>query len=347
MKRLIGTLLIAMASTVINQAANYSAKKASADGIEIVQLADRAHAIEVSIVPSIGNIAYSMTVHGKNVLFTPYKTLAEMKAQPAMGGVPFLEPWANRLNQDAFYANGKKYLLNPDLGNVRRDGNQKPIHGLLLFTPYWKVTRIEAGGQSARVTSRLEFWRYPELMAQFPFAHAVEMTYTLAAGSLEVETLVENQSSDPMPVGVGYHPYFQLPDTPRDQWNVHVAARDHLELSPLLIPTGARTPVSLPDPASLATTQLDDVFSQLVRGKDGRAEFWVAAGGKKVSVIYGPKYTVAVIYAPPGKDFICLEPMSAITDAFNLAHQGIYKELQSIPPGGSWRESFWIVPSGI
>jgi aldose 1-epimerase len=134
---------------------------------------------------------------------------------------------------------------------------------------------------AARVTSRLEFWRYPELMAQFPFAHAVEMTYKLVDGTLEVETLLENQSSDPMPVGVGYHPYFQVPDIARDQCKVHVAAREHLELSPLLIPTGERTPVTYPDPVSLATTQLDDVFSHLVRGKDGRAVFWVEGGGKK------------------------------------------------------------------
>ncbi len=332
---------------IVTEAANYSAKKGTADGVEIVQLTDRAHAIEVSIVPSIGNIAYAMTVHGKNILWSPFKSLAEMKAAPALCGVPFLEPWANRLDQDAFYANGRKYLLNPDLDNVRRDENQKPIHGLLLFSPYWKVTKLMADGQSARVTSRLEFWRYPALMAQFPFAHTVEMTYKLAGGRLEVETLLENQASDPMPVGVGYHPYFQVPDIPRDQCKVHVAAREHLELSPLLIPTGERTPVTYPDPVSLATTQLDDVFSNLVRGKDERVEFWVEGGGKRISVVYGPKYTVAVIYAPPGKDFICFEPMSAITDAFNLAHAGVYKELQSIPPGGTWRESFWIVPGGF
>jgi aldose 1-epimerase len=341
------SLAWALVLPIVTEAANYSAKKGTADGIEIVQLADRAHATEVSIVPSVGNIAYAMTVHGKNILWSPFKSLAEMKAKPALCGVPFLEPWANRLAQDAFYANGKKYLLNADLGSLRRDENQKPIHGLLLFSPHWKVTKLEAGDHAARVTSRLEFWRYPDLMAQFPFAHAVEMTYKLVDGTLEVETLLENQSSDPMPVGVGYHPYFQVPDTPRDQCKVHVAAREHLELSPLLIPTGERTPVTYPDPVSLATTQLDDVFSHLVRGKDERAEFWVEGGGKKISVVYGPKYTVAVIYAPPGKDFICFEPMSAITDAFNLAHSGIYKELQSIPPGGTWRESFWVVPSGF
>jgi aldose 1-epimerase len=341
------SLAWALVLPIVTEAANYTAKKGTADGIEIVQLADRAHATEVSIVPSIGNIAYAMTVHGKNILWSPFKSLAEMKAKPALCGVPFLEPWANRLDQDAFYANGRKYLLNADLGNLRRDENQKPIHGLLLFSPHWEVTKLEAGEGAARVTSRLEFWRYPELMAQFPFAHAVEMTYKLAGGALEVETLLENQSSDPMPVGVGYHPYFQVPDTPRDQCKVHVAAREHLELSPLLIPTGERTPVTYPDPVSLATTQHDDVYSHLVRGKDERAEFWVEGGGKRISVVYGPKYTVAVIYAPPGKDFICFEPMSAITDAFNLAHSGIYKELQSIPPGGTWRESFWVVPSGF
>ena len=62
---------------------------------------------------------------------------------------------------------------------------------------------------------------------------------------------------------------------------------------------------------------------------------------------FGPKYTVAVIYAPPGKEFICFEPMSAITDAFNLAQRGIYKELQSIPARGTWRESFWIQARGF
>ena len=41
------------------------------------------------------------------------------------------------------------------------------------------------------------------------------------------------------------------------------------------------------------------------------------------------------------------QPMAAVTNAFNLAHAGVYGELQSIPPGGQWRESFWIRPSGF
>jgi aldose 1-epimerase len=68
----------------------------------------------------------------------------------------------------------------------------------------------------------------------------------------------------------------------------------------------------------------------------------VEGGRERITVTYGPKYTVAVVYAPKGQDFICFEPMAAITNAFNLAHAGLYKELQSIPPAATWTESFWL-----
>jgi aldose 1-epimerase len=70
--------------------------------------------------------------------------------------------------------------------------------------------------------------------------------------------------------------------------------------------------------------------------------------GKKqrVTVEFGPNYPVAVIYAPQGRDFICFEPMSGVTNVFNLSHEGKFP-LQSIPAGGEWRESFWVRPSGF
>jgi aldose 1-epimerase len=92
---------------------------------------------------------------------------------------------------------------------------------------------------------------------------------------------------------------------------------------------------------------LDDVYTGIVRGGDGRAEFWVKGKQEQISVIYGPKYQVAVIYAPPGRDFICFEPMTGLTNAFNLNHAGLYPELQSIPAGATWKESFWIRATGF
>jgi len=47
------------------------------------------------------------------------------------------------------------------------------------------------------------------------------------------------------------------------------------------------------------------------------------------------------------RDFIAFEPMVGITDSMNLAQKGVYKELQSVPPGGTWQESFWIRPRGF
>jgi len=338
---------LALLLPLMTAAANYSAQKSSDHAIEIVRLADAAHKTDVSIAPSFENMAYEMKVNGKDILFLPAANIAELKAKPALAGVPFLWPWANRIDQDAYWANGKKYLLNPELANLRYDGNHKPIHGLLAFSPLWQVTKLEADAKSARVTSRLEFARHPELMAQFPFAHAVEMTYRLAGGTLEVETVLHNQSAQAMPVALGYHPYFRLHDAPRDQWKVHLAARDQYVLSNLLIPTGEVRTHSFTDPQPLAGAQLDTVFGGLVRESDGRAHFSVAGNREKISVVYGPKYTVAVVYAPPGRNFICFEPMAAITNAFNLAHAGTYKQLQFVPAGGEWRESFWIETSGF
>jgi aldose 1-epimerase len=184
-------------------------------------------------------------------------------------------------------------------------------------------------------------------MAQFPFAHTIELTYRLRDGVLEVETVLRNLSTDPMPVSIGFHPCFQVPDAPRDQWKLHLPARDHVLLSPQLLPTGERKPVTFADPQTLADLSLDDVFANLVRGADGRAELWLEGAKQRVTVVFGPKYSTAVVYTSKGLNTACIEPMAAITNALNLSQAGLYKELQSIAPGAEWRESFWVRPSGF
>src|SRR6185503_6237296 len=106
-----------------------------------------------------------------------------------LAGIPFLAPWADLLDEPAFWADGRRYAFNMTLGNVR--GN-RPGHGLLINSPLWEVTGIGAEGSSAHVTSRLAFWKHPDLSAQWPFAHEYEMTYRLSGGVLEVRTTVAN-----------------------------------------------------------------------------------------------------------------------------------------------------------
>ena len=73
----------------------------------------------------------------------------------------------------------------------------------------------------------------------------------------------------------------------------------------------------------------------------------IAGKSQRIAIELGPNYRSVVVWSPKDRDFICIEPMAGITDAINLAHRGAYKELQSIPPGGTWRESFWIRASGF
>ena len=47
-------------------------------------------------------------------------------------------------------------------------------------------------------------------MKQWPFAHTIDVTYRLQDGTLEVLTKVTNHAIEPMPVSLGWHPYYQL-----------------------------------------------------------------------------------------------------------------------------------------
>jgi len=326
----------------MSQTANYSAEKHEITGLETIHLTDSAHHIEVSIAPSIGNIAYDMRVDSQQIFMSP-TDVAGWKSKPGWAGIPFLAPWANRIDPDSFWANGHEYKLNPAAANLRRDPNGLAIHGLVLYTNDWKVITVRADTEAAEYTARLEFWRHPEWMAQFPFAHTIEMTHRLSEGILEVRTTIHNESRDPMPLVIGFHPWYQLPSAPRDQWTVHLPVREHYKLSNKLIPTGETEPVDLPDPTPLIGRHLDDVFG----GVNHADEFWVESHGQRISVRFGPQFPIAVVYAPKDRNVVCFEPMTGITNGFNLAHEGKYKNLQSIAPGATWRESFWIRPTGF
>jgi aldose 1-epimerase len=199
----------------------------------VVQLEDSVHQIRVPVVPSVGNVAFEMRVKGENVLRFPYADIAEFRSRPGLDGIPFLGPWANRLDEHAFYANGKRYAFNMELGNVR---GAHPIHGFLSSTDKWTVTEVKADTKGAWVRSRLEFYREPSWMAQFPFAHTIEVTYRLQNGSLEVNLQLLNLSSEPMPVSIGFHPYLQLTDSPRENWTIRIAAQKQWVLNSDKIP---------------------------------------------------------------------------------------------------------------
>jgi aldose 1-epimerase len=288
-----------------------------------------------------------MKVHGENILHIGAGDVGKLKAGPGLSGIPFLAPWANRMAGGGFWANARHYTFNSGLGSLYLPPTGIAIHGMLSASPLWEVTEIAAGKDSAHAASRFHFWKYPELMANWPFAHEYEMTYRLSGGTLEVITSVINRSAEAMPLALGYHPYFNLPGVRRDQLSAHIPARKAVMTDDKLVATGEMEAMNLPDPTPLAGRILDNGYTDLIRDAQGNATFRVEGVGKKIEVTFGPKWLVAIVWAPANENFICFEPMASITNGVNLAHEGKYPDLQVLEPGSAWRESFWITTSGI
>ena len=121
----------------------YFAQSTLIHGIPIVQLKDAEHDVEVSIAPSLGNRAFELNVHGKNILYFPFPDISALKGLPDLNGIPFLAPWGNRMAGGGFWANGKRFSFNEEIGVLRLDRNGLPIHGMLTASPLWSVTMLQ------------------------------------------------------------------------------------------------------------------------------------------------------------------------------------------------------------
>ncbi len=322
----------------------YSAGSTTVDGLEIVELHDSDWPAKVSIVPAIGNLAYEFVSRGRPVIWAPEGSPGKLREKKSLAGVPLLAPWANRLESDTYRLGEREHHLDASLGNVRRDANGRPIHGLMLFVP-WEVQALESTEPGARLTCRFDFASRPDFLSQFPLAHRYEMTHTLREGRLTVRLRVTNDSSEMLPIGLGFHPYFTLGSAVRQRVTVKLPAAKRLELSDRMLPTGKTIDWDGNSEFALEELSFDDGFVDLIRDSDREAVFEAGIEGTRLRVGFGPRYEVAVVYAPPAKQFVCFEPMAAITNAFNSSGDARFASLpalQRIEPGGVWEESFWI-----
>jgi aldose 1-epimerase len=321
----------------------YAITETRQDGLHAIRLQDTKTDLTAEILPDAGLITSALILKGCNFLWRPDMPLSDIVDRKLLFGIPFLAPWANRLNANSYWVNGARYEINRGLRNIRPDHYDQPIHGLLLFEK-WRVEELNATDRSAELVSSFAFSRYPQFMAQFPFAHRLEMRHKLAEGRLHVTVKIVNECNEALPVSLGYHPYYALPYGQRDDWQLTLSAQDHYELSAKHIPTGKHSPVTETH-LDVKSVDLDDVYGRLRRGEDGFARFSVESEKAQLTAGFGPKYEIAVVYAPKTGNYVCLEPMAALTDALNLFHEGLAPALQSVEPGGSWEEEFWIEPS--
>ena len=243
---MLAAALLAAGGTAAFAAPVYRAERAG----EVVRLEDTKTQTVVSIIPSSGNKAFEMKVKGQNVLYFPFASVEDFKAKGAGGfnGIPFLGPWANRLDEQAFYANGQRLRVR----HGRSATFAAPFRsmGSWSTTDRWQVVDANAdeervGDEPARVLSRAA------LDEAVPFrAHNRHDLSPAAKGCSRCTTSIENLSTDPMPVAIGFHPYFQLTDSKRDDWTISVGAQPQWLLASNKVPTGETEPIERVLPGS-------------------------------------------------------------------------------------------------
>ena len=331
---------------------------------DVVRLTDRTSDTVVSIMPAVGNIAFGMQVKGHDVLRFPHTSLADFRARPNATGIPFMGPWANRLDEQAFYANGRRYAFDMSLGNVR---GAIPIHGFLTTTDQWQVTELRSTGDG-RIGD--------------------EPARVLPSARVDEAVAVRAHHRDDLPAGGwiprgrhGDHQHECGTDAGGDRISSllpthgHAARRvDDFSRRPDAMGAGReqganrrndadRTTLSQSEPrrpfatttwttCSATSCVMPMAAPRCRSGDESSASTSSSAQAYRSVVVWAPSPSGAGRGgqgpSPPAeRNFICFEPMAGITNALNMAQRGTYKELQTIAPGGKWRERFWIKPSGF
>jgi aldose 1-epimerase len=301
------------------------------DGTFVV-LADDAIGSRAEIWPALGFncVAWATTVAGKrlDLLYAADNLLNDTR--PTRSGIPILFPFPNRIRQGKFTWNGKDYAL-----PCNDSSQQNAIHGYACRHP-WRVVEEAADDHAAWVTA--EFLASVDAPGSvWPGDYRLRASWRLEADTLRFACEAVNPGSAPLPFGLGLHPYLRvLPGC----CMVEAPVRSAWELTESL-PTGRKLP--LDPPRNLARPRryddllLDDVLSFDEAGTGAglrlRSRVWSEEAGVEVRLSASPAFRELVVFTPPHRRAICLEPYTCITDAIRLQAAGVDAGLRTLPPG--------------
>jgi aldose 1-epimerase len=116
-----------------------------------------------------------------------------------------LVPYVNRIRGGCFSFRGRTVRLEPNM-----PGDPSPLHGQGWLNP-WTVE--EQSGSSASLTYRHE-------SGEWPWSYEARQDFSLDDGGFSARLTCRNSSTDPMPCGLGEHPYFGC--GPETQIDTHV-----------------------------------------------------------------------------------------------------------------------------
>ena len=104
-----------------------------------------------------------------------------------------LVPYVNRVRGGRFAFRGREVALTPNL-----PGDPSPLHGQGWVSP-WEVARLEQAEAELR---------YVHEPGEWPWRYEARQHFALDAQGLTITLSCTNVSDEPMPCGLGHHPYF-------------------------------------------------------------------------------------------------------------------------------------------
>jgi aldose 1-epimerase len=302
---------------------------------QIAVLKDAATGSSAEILVNLGFNCFRFTAmpKGKPVeVIYAHPEFAGGEQRPSGSGIPILFPFPGRIPGTTFEWEGKKYELEPG------DAFGNAIHGFVHRRP-WRV--IEQSEN--RVVGQFHAWKDdPSLKDRWPADFRITATYVLAGNALNTHYLLENPGDTPLPFGFGTHPYFRVPlgGSKADDCIVKLPVSAQWELADML-PTGRR--IDLANAAAFqaglrfADCKFDDVFTGLVPQKSNMIVSSIEDPDSQVRmhIVFSPQtFRECVVYTPPHREAICIEPLTCAPSAVALLAKGIEAGWRVLPPGG-------------
>lgn len=262
----------------------------------------------IDFVPERGGCLLGLVFGGTDVL-DGYQTAEELDFNN-WGKSGLLYPFPNRLDGGQYTWGGQRYQFPCNDTQL-----QNALHGFGMQRPL-TIVDTHLGTDYAHV--RME-GVYPGDLSYYPWPFTFLLTYTLHAdGRFEVEMGARNDADVAIPMGLGWHPYFQLADAVGD-CVLQLPPVDMVGIDARMIPTGKRYAYTeFEVPRTIGATVLDNCFA--LQADTGHAS--VQLTGPRGSIRYWQAcepdaFPFLQVFTPPYGTSIALEPMTCNVDAFN------------------------------